>query len=204
MGWSRERSSVSWTKALSASSRRHSNTPQAKRWFKSPTLWTSGNRIHPSRWMERRSFTHILVDEAAQRRVPLVSNCHCPKVISQQSKAVSFTKAIVYSTSIHLLLRRGAVCVTSPAIFFRRRSLAEPYSQRIIIRNWTKLNWSKTQQRPSQDKLSGIWGGCSFTFHTFHLRDWNCLRVFLALLLWRKLGFPTKTSFNGHQPFWLV
>ena len=56
---------------------------------------------------------------------------------------------------------------------------------------------------PSQDKLSGIWGGCSFTFHTFHtfhLRDWNCLRVFLALLLWRKLGFPTKTSFHGHQP----
>ena len=99
--------------------------------------------------MERRLFTHILVDEAAQRRVPLVSNCHCLKVISQQSKGVSFTKAIVYSTSIHLLLRRGAVCVTSPAIFFRRRSLAEPYSQRIIIRNWTKLNWSKTQQRMS-------------------------------------------------------
>ena len=57
---------------------------------------------------------------------------------------------------------------------------------------------------PSQDKLSGIWGGCSFTFHTFHLRDWNCLRVFLALLLWRKLGFPMKTSFNGHQPLQLV
>ena len=24
---------------------------------------------------------------------------------------------------------------------------------------------------PSQDKLSGLWGGCSFTFHTFCFRD---------------------------------
>ena len=45
---------------------------------------------------------------------------------------------------------------------------------------------------PSQDKLSGIWGGCSFTFHTFHLRDPNCSRVFLALLILRKLGFHMK------------
>ena len=57
---------------------------------------------------------------------------------------------------------------------------------------------------PSQDKLSGIWGGCSFTFHTFHLWDWNCSRVFLALLIWRKLGFLMKTSFNGHQPLRFV
>ena len=33
---------------------------------------------------------------------------------------------------------------------------------------------------PTQDKLSGLWGGCSFTFHTFHPSDMNCLRVFLA------------------------
>ena len=46
----------------------------------------------------------------------------------------------------------------------------------------------------------GRQGTISRDVYTFHLRDWNCLRVFLALLLWRKLGFPTKTSFNGHQP----
>ena len=57
---------------------------------------------------------------------------------------------------------------------------------------------------PSQDKLSGIWGGCSFSFHTFHLWDWNCSRVFLALLIWHKLGFLMKTSFNGHQPLQFV
>ena len=45
---------------------------------------------------------------------------------------------------------------------------------------------------PSQDKLSGIWGGCNFTFHTFHLRDSKCLRVFLASLILRKLGFHMK------------
>ena len=37
---------------------------------------------------------------------------------------------------------------------------------------------------PSQDKLSGIWGGCSFTFHQVSLllpMRSHCLRVYLAL-----------------------
>ena len=32
-------------------------------------------------------------------------------------------------------------------------------------------------------------------FTTFHLRDWNCSRVFLALLIWRKLGFLYENLF---------
>ena len=47
---------------------------------------------------------------------------------------------------------------------------------------------------PSQDKLSELDSevGAVSRFTTFHLREWNCSRVFLALLLLRKLGFSMK------------
>ena len=37
-------------------------------------------------------------------------------------------------------------------------------------------------------------------FTTFHLQDWNCLRVFLALLIWRKLGFLYENLFLKWPP----
>ena len=39
---------------------------------------------------------------------------------------------------------------------------------------------------PSQDKLSGLWGGCSFTFHTFCFRD---------VIAW---GFTSQTISHKH------
>ena len=67
---------------------------------------------------------------------------------------------------------------------------------------WTSL-WASSAlfyavASPSQDKLSGLWGGCSFTFHTFHLWDSKCSTSshFFSCASWVLIWNPYTT---GHQ-----
>ena len=122
----------------------------------------------------------------------------------------SYFRTVVIPKIMVPLLSFRSLVDTSPVRGFCCRLLwAAPGIALLSLPGWASL-WRlfalfyAVFASPSQDKLSGIWGGCSFTFHTFHLWDWNCSRVFLALLIWRKLGFPMKTSFNCHQPLQFV